>query len=65
MTCHTEFEKRDCDVLLDILRKEHRELSVEVHRTDRFEARRILQERLDTVEHLLELLEAAQPQDVT
>jgi hypothetical protein len=65
MTCHTEFEKRECDVLLDILRKEHRELSVEVHRTDRFEARRLLQNRLEVVEHLLERMQKAEREDAT
>jgi hypothetical protein len=48
---------RERDLLLDLLRTEQRELPVQAHRADRFEAREMLEHRVQLVDGLLHRLE--------
>jgi hypothetical protein len=56
MTCQISLDEREHQLLLDLLHKEQRLLRTEVHRADGFEAKRILQERLESVERLAKRL---------
>jgi hypothetical protein len=65
MPCQITLDDRQRELLLDLLSKERRTLAVESHRAEAFEARRMLQQRLETVEQLLERFQSATVQVAT
>jgi hypothetical protein len=59
MSCQISIDDRERELLLNMLHEQQRELATESHRADRYEVRKILEQRLETVDRLVDRLEGA------